>query len=82
MESAGFYVSSSGNFTIDYLLSLLCILSIECQIYIFYVENLLRATKTRVFSPRCRLLGHPDAHTGDHKCAHSLYFVRLVSSLA
>ena len=60
MESASFYVRSTGNFTIDYLLSLLCILSIECQIYIYYVENVLRATKTRVFHPDVGYWGIPN----------------------
>ena len=59
MESAGFDGSLTGNFTIDYLLSILCISSTECQIYIFYVENVLRATKTRFFHQAVDYLGIP-----------------------
>ena len=50
MESAGFVGSSTGNFTIDYLLSLLCVLSTECQIYILNVENVLRDAQDEVIS--------------------------------
>ena len=33
-------------------LTISCVLSTECQIYIFYVENILRATQIRViFNP-------------------------------
>ena len=50
LESDGFDGGLTGNFTIDYLLSILFVLSTECQIYIFYIKKLLRATQTRVIS--------------------------------